>query len=162
MDVYLLWKTAHIISAAILFGTGLGIAFFAWFGYRRAMRMDSIEALRIVLRLTVMGDSVFTAPAVAFQAASGLVLLHLDGWSLFSPWSLAVFVLFVLVGLLWLPVVVIQIVLSREADKALSIVNLSARFHRRFVIWFVLGVPAFIGVIALFFLMVVKSLAVTG
>jgi uncharacterized membrane protein len=44
----------------------------------------------------------------------------------------------------------------------LSVADLSARFQRRFMIWFVLGVPAFIGVIALFFLMVVKSLAVTG
>jgi uncharacterized membrane protein len=161
-DAYSIWKTAHIISAAILFGTGLGIAFFAWFGYRRAMRINSIEALRTVLHLTVVGDSAFTAPAVVFQALSGFVLLHINGWSLFSPWALTVFVLFVLVGLLWLPVVVIQIALSREADKALSVANLSARFQRRFMIWFVLGVPAFIGVIALFFLMVVKSLAVTG
>jgi uncharacterized membrane protein len=35
-EAYLFWKTAHVISAAILFGTGLGIAFFAWSGYRRA------------------------------------------------------------------------------------------------------------------------------
>ena len=32
------WKTAHILSAAVLFGTGLGIAFHCWFGYRGAMR----------------------------------------------------------------------------------------------------------------------------
>lgn len=160
-DAYTLWKTAHIISAAILFGTGIGIAFFAWFGYRRAMRTDSIEALRTVLHLTVVGDSIFTAPAVVFQALSGFVLLHLNGWGLFSPWALTVIGLFVLIGFLWLPVVFIQIKLSREAHAGASIAGLGARFHRRFIIWFVLGVPAFIGVVVLFYLMVVKPLAVT-
>src|SRR4051812_16191267 len=48
-----LLKTAHIISAAIIFGTGLGIAFFTWFGYRAAMRTRSMEALRALLKLTV-------------------------------------------------------------------------------------------------------------
>ena len=37
-DTYLFWKTAHILSATILFGTGIGIAFFCWFGYRAALR----------------------------------------------------------------------------------------------------------------------------
>jgi uncharacterized membrane protein len=162
ISAYAIWKTAHIISAAILFGTGLGIAFFAWFGYRRALRTNSIEGLRTVLHLTVVGDSVFTAPAVVFQALSGLVLLHLNGWSLFSPWALTSIVLFMLVGCLWLPVVYIQIALSREAHIASSIPALTPRFHRRFKTWFVLGLPAFIGVLVLFFLMVAKPLAFTG
>ncbi|HUF82377.1 MAG TPA: DUF2269 family protein, partial [Burkholderiales bacterium] len=75
------WKTAHVLSAAILFGTGLGIAFFCWFGFRRALRTRDIAGLRLVLRLTVLADAWFTAPAVLFQAASGLVLMHLLGWS---------------------------------------------------------------------------------
>ena len=160
-DAYLFWKTAHIISAAILFGTGLGIAFFAWFGYERALRTASIDGLRIVLYLTVIGDAVFTAPAVVFQALSGFVLLRLDAWPLTSTWSLTVLGLFIFVGLLWLPVVAIQIVLSREARRAASIGNLSVRFHRQFVLWFVLGIPAFIAVVFIFYLMVAKPLSVT-
>jgi hypothetical protein len=39
-------KTAHILSAAILFGTGLGTAFFCWFGYRNALRANEIAAYR--------------------------------------------------------------------------------------------------------------------
>ena len=31
MNAYLTLKTLHIISAALLFGTGLGTAFFMWF-----------------------------------------------------------------------------------------------------------------------------------
>ena len=162
ISAYTLWKTAHILSAAILFGTGLGIAFFAWFGYRRALASGEIAGLRSLLRLTVIADAWFTAPAVVFQAVSGLVLMDLNSWSLLSPWSIVVFSLFLLIGALWLPVVVIQILLSREADRVASIADLTTRFHRRFGWWFALGIPAFTAVIVLFFLMVVKVLSVTG
>ena len=159
---YLFWKTAHIISAAILFGTGLGIAFFAWFGYRRAMRVGAIDGLRAVLRLTVIADACFTAPAVVFQAVSGLMLMHMNGWPLTSPWAATVLGSFILVGALWLPVVMIQIMQSREAEAAASLEDLSPGFHRRFRLWFVLGVPAFLLVVGLFYLMVVKPLALDG
>lgn len=158
MDAYFFWKTVHVVSAAVLFGTGLGIAFFAWFGYRRALQIGEIDGLRTVLRLTVIADSCFTAPAVVLQLASGLVLMRLNSWPLSSPWSITVLALFGLVGALWLPVVAIQIAMSREAHRAASLTDLSARFHRRFALWFVLGVPAFLIVIAIFYLMVAKPL----
>lgn len=155
-DAYLIWKTAHIVSAAVLFGTGIGIAFFAWFGYRLAMKTEAIEGLRVVLRLTVVGDLCFTAPAVVFQAVSGLVLMHLNGMPLFTHWSETVFALYVAVGCFWLPVVWIQVALSRETERVGSIRDLSAAFHRRFRVWFVLGIPAFLAVVSLFYLMVSK------
>lgn len=159
IDIYTVWKTLHVISAAILFGTGLGIAFFAWFGYRRSLKIGEIDGLRAVLRLTVIADAAFTAPAAAFQLGSGLVLMRLDSWPFATPWLITVLVLFALVGLCWLPVVVIQIVQSREAAQVSSINELSQGFHRRFIIWFVLGIPAFLLVAALFFLMIAKPLA---
>ena len=159
MEAYALWKTAHIISAAVLFGTGMGIAFFAWFGYRRAVRVGEIDGLRAVLRLTVIADLYFTTPAVAFQLLSGVMLMRLDGWSFTSPWALTVGSLFAVVGVCWLPVVAIQILLSREAEQVGSVSVLSEDFHRRFRIWFVLGVPAFLLVIVLFYLMVARPLA---
>ncbi|HEX2666902.1 MAG TPA: DUF2269 domain-containing protein [Gammaproteobacteria bacterium] len=161
MNGYLLWKMAHIVSASVLFGTGLGIAFFAWFGYRRALKAGEIDGLRAVLRLTVVADACFTAPAVVFQAVSGFMLMSLDAWSWSSPWTLTVIGLFVLVGLLWLPVVAIQVRMSREAERAPSIASLSPGFHRSFVLWFVLGVPAFLLVLVIFFLMVGRPLPVT-
>lgn len=160
MDAYTLWKTAHVISAAVLFGTGLGIAFFAWFGYRRTLKVGEIDGLRSVLRLTVIADACFTAPAVVLQFVSGLALMHLNSWPLTSTWSITVLVLFALVGALWLPVVAIQISMSREAHRATSVSDLSARFHRRFIVWFLLGVPAFVTVIVIFYLMVAKPLSV--
>jgi uncharacterized membrane protein len=152
------WKTAHILSAAVLFGTGIGIAFFCWFGYRNAMRSRDIGALRGTMRLTVGADAWLTAPAVVFQAVSGVVLMTLLGWPLTSPWAIAVWALFIFTGACWLPVVWIQILQSREAQSAASVDALSETFHRRFRIWFALGVAAFAAVIAIYWLMVTKPL----
>jgi uncharacterized membrane protein len=156
------WKTAHILSAAIIFGTGLGIAFFTWFGYRGAVRSRDIGALRSVLRLTVVADAWLTAPAVAFQAASGVVLMNRLGWPLVSAWSIAVWALFLFAGACWIPVLLIQVRLNRESQQAASVDALSAGFHLRFRAWFALGVPAFAAVIAIYWLMVVKPLATAG
>jgi uncharacterized membrane protein len=156
------WKTAHILSAAVLFGTGLGIAFFCWLGYRHALRTGDIGALRGTLRITVVADAWLTAPAVVFQAASGIVLMRALGWPLLSSWSVAVWCLFAFAGACWLPVVWIQIRQRREADVAASVAALGAGFHLRFRIWFSLGVGAFAAVIAIYFLMVAQPLAVVG
>jgi uncharacterized membrane protein len=158
-DAHLLWRLLHILSATVLFGTGMGIAFFAWFAYKRAVRIAEIDGLRAVLRLTVVADACFTAPAVVLQFVSGVVLMEMNGWPLDSPWALAVIGLFLAVGLLWLPVIVIQVLMSRAANRAPSVAALGPAFHRSFLLWFVLGVPAFLIVLVIFYLMVAKPLA---
>lgn len=160
MEAHTLWKLVHVLSACVIFGTGMGIAFFAWFGYRRALATGEIDGLRTVLRLTVIGDTVFTAPAVVVQLASGVALVHLNQWSLTSPWALTVLGLYGLVGLFWLPVVAIQVLMSREAARVSSVAELGDGFHRRFRVWFVLGVPAFLLVIGIFYLMIALPLPV--
>jgi len=159
-DAFLVWKTAHILSATILFGSGIGIAFFCWFGYRNAMKSGELVSLRAVLRLTVIADAWLTAPAVVLQALSGIVLMKSLGWSMASAWSTAVWGLFILVGLCWLPVVWIQIVLKTEAARVSTVEALLPQFHRRFKWWFALGVPAFMAMVLLFYLMVAKPLPV--
>jgi len=161
MDFWL-WKTAHVISAAILFGTGIGIAFFCWLGYRLAMQRNDIGALRAVLRLTVRADACFTAPAAAFQLISGLIMMHLLGWSYSGPWFMASLLLYLFVGACWLPVVWMQWWLARTAGEVADIAALPARFHRIFRYWFALGVPAFCAMLLLFYLMVTKPLAVAA
>lgn len=157
---FALLKTAHILGAAVLFGTGIGIAFFSWFGYRSALRNGETAALRAVLRLTVIADAVLTAPAVLFQALSGVALMQSLGWPYSSTWSLATWALFLFVGACWLPVVAIQIRLAREARAAASVAALPESFHRLFRVWFALGVPAFASVVAIIYLMVAKPLPV--
>lgn len=124
------------------------------------MRSGEMAALRATLRLTVVADAWLTAPAVVFQAISGVVLTKLLGWSFTSPWSLAAWGLFVFVGACWLPVVALQLRLDREARHAASVQALSAAFHRRFRLWFGLGVPAFTAMVIILYFMVAKPLPV--
>ncbi|GAB6196221.1 DUF2269 family protein [Lysobacter xanthus] len=150
---YLWIKWIHILSSTLLFGTGLGIAFFTWMAHRSG---DAAHIARTA-RVTVIADSVFTAPAVLVQFATGAWMVQALGapWSTF--WIGAAIVLFFFVGACWLPVVWLQVRardLAREA--AASEAALPARYHRVMRAWFVLGIPAFLGVLAIFALMVIK------
>ena len=160
METVGLWKTLHVLSATVLIGTGIGIAFFCWFGSREAIRNSDIGALRIVLRFTVVADTAFTAPAVVLQFLSGAVLLKLAGWSWLSPWSLTVLGLFIFVGACWLPAVWIQMHLKRLAVAAPSVAELPPAFARMFRVWVLLGIPAFASVVMILFMMVNKPLPV--
>jgi uncharacterized membrane protein len=68
-------------------------------------------------------------------------------------------VLYVMVGLCWLPVVWIQLRLRDLATKAAqSGTALPARYFRLYCIWFALGWPPFAGTIAIFALMTWKPM----
>ena len=157
---FLVLRTAHIVSAALIFGTGLGIAFFTWFGYRAALRSGDIGALRNIMRLTVTADTWITAPAVTFQALSGIGLMLAYGWPMVSAWSVTVWALFVLAGVCWLPILRLQVLLRREAEAAASVAALPERFHAWFRWWFWLALPAFGSVIAIYWMMVAKPLSI--
>ncbi len=151
---YLLLKWLHILGASVLFGTGLGIAFFTWFAYRSAMRTGNLGLLQGVLVLTVLADTVFTAVAAVLQPVTGLALWWLAGGSWHSTWLAWVLGLYAIVGVCWLPVVVLQVRLRDAALAARSVGDLDARFHSRFRLWFALGWPAFLAVLLLFGLMI--------
>ncbi len=73
-DAYLLVKTLHILSATVLFGTGLGTAFFFW-----SSRTADDSAQLFAARVTVRADFLFTLPAVFIQPLTGLWLIALAG-----------------------------------------------------------------------------------
>lgn len=154
---YLVLKWLHLLGASILFGTGLGIAFFAWFGYRRAMREDGIGLLRGVLALTVVADAVFTATAAIAQPVTGFLLWRITGGTWPDAWMIAVLALYVFVGACWLPVVGMQMRLRDRALAVSRVAELGDEFHARFRRWFRLGWPAFIGVLVLFALMLLRG-----
>jgi uncharacterized membrane protein len=60
MKWYLWVKWLHVVSSTVLFGTGLGIAFF----FVRAQRTQNIAVIASVSRDVVFADLVFTAIAV--------------------------------------------------------------------------------------------------
>jgi len=154
---YLVIKWLHLLGAAVLFGTGLGIAFFAWFGSRRALREHDIGLMRGVLSLTVTADAVFTATAAVAQPITGFALWRMTGGAWTGSWLWTVLAVYTFVGCCWLPVVWLQIRLRDAARAAASVRELDASFHRCFAIWFALGWPAFIAVLALFGLMLARG-----
>jgi uncharacterized membrane protein len=151
---YLVLKWLHLVGASVLFGTGLGIAFFAWFGYRRALAKGDLGLLQGVLSLTVTADAVFTAVAALLQPVTGLALFFMTGGSWNSRWLWWVLGSYAFVGACWLPVVRLQVRLRDQALQARTVGGLPAAFRRNFAVWFALGWPAFAGVLALFGLMV--------
>ena len=70
MSTYLILKWLHILSSTILFGTGLGIAFFQWMSWRTG----ELAVIARITRLTVLADFIFTTPAVVIQLLSALGL----------------------------------------------------------------------------------------
>jgi uncharacterized membrane protein len=152
-DPLLVLKLIHVLGAAVLFGTGAGIAFFMWMAHRTGNAAHVAQTARVV----VIADTVFTASAVAVQPVSGALLAWHMGYSLYESWIVTSLLLYVLVGVCWLPVVWIQIQLRDLAAAAAKTgAPLPERYHRMFGLWFTLGWPAFAGVIAIFALMIWK------
>ena len=150
---YFALKFIHVVSSTILFGTGLGIAFFMWMAHRTG----DARAIAQTARTVVVADAVFTASAVVVQFASGLALARLAGISLGEPWLAAALALYVFVGACWLPVVWIQLHLRDLAREAAAAGKpLPPRYDRLFSVWLWLGWPAFVGVLAIFALMIWK------
>lgn len=152
MDEYLLLKTAHILSSTLLFGTGLGTAFHGFM----ANRSGDLAARRIVNRNVVIADWLFTTPAVILQPVTGVWLARIAGYPLTTDWLAAAIVLYLFVGACWLPVVGIQIEMRRIVDRLADGEGLPARYFTLSRTWFLLGWPAFAGVLAIFWLMVAK------
>lgn len=150
---YPLLKTLHILSMVLLFGTGLGSAFYKWM----ADRSGNLAHIAVTNRHVVLADWLFTTPTVIFQPLSGLWLLHLLDIPLHTPWVVASLLLYALAGICWLPVVWLQIRMRDLATRALAdSTPLPATYWRMARAWFWLGVPAFSAMVAVVALMVGK------
>lgn len=153
MDIYVAVKMIHILSGAVLFGTGMGIAFFmVW-----ANRDRDPAAVAHVAGTVVVADALFTAVAVIVQPLSGLALINLQGYALTEPWLLCAYGLYVLTGACWLPVVAIQIRLRDLARAAAATgAPLPEQYDRLYRVWLALGFPAFAAVLGIYWLMIAK------
>ena len=150
---YLTVKYIHILSSTLLFGTGLGSAFYMFF----TNRSGQVAAIAVVARRVVIADWLFTTPTAIVQPLTGFWLLHLADIPWSTGWVLWSLVLYVVAGACWLPVVWIQIRMAAMAeDAAAADTELPPRFWRFHAAWTALGVPAFVAFIAIFYLMVVK------
>ena len=151
--LYLVLKFAHVIGAAVLLGTGAGIAFFMLLAHRSG----DVNVIAGVARIVVIADFLFTATAVVVQPITGVWLAWHVGYSLWDSWIALSIVLYLVTGAFWLPVVWMQM---RMRDLAVAAAATSAAlpyaYHRLFWTWFAFGFPAFGAVVAIFWLMIVK------
>jgi len=150
---YLLVKWLHILSSTLLFGTGLGSAFYMFF----TSRTRDAHAIAVVVRHVVIADWLFTTPTIILQPLTGLYLMHLTGLPLTTPWILWSVVLYLVAGAAWLPVVWMQI---KMRDMAAAAANcrgpLPQKYWQFLRIWVALGVIAFAALVVVFYLMVTK------
>ena len=153
MDTYSLLKTAHVIGASVLLGTGAGIAFFMLMAHRTRKPVLIAHTAGIV----VVADVIFTASAVLLQPVTGVALARLAGIPLLGGWIGLSLVLYFMAGMFWLPVVWIQIRMRNLArDAARTGQSLPPAYFALFRIWFAFGFPAFGAVIAIIWLMTAK------
>lgn len=153
MDAFLIVKTVHILSSTILFGTGIGIAFFMF----RSWFSDNLQDKLYAAQNTVLADYCFTLPAVIIQPLSGFALIYMGGYDWMDLWLSATYVIYIIAGMCWLPVVWIQIQLKNMISQSIETGEpLPTSYDRFFKIWFLLGWPAFFGLVVVFFLMVFK------
>jgi uncharacterized membrane protein len=150
---YLVVKWLHVLSSTLLFGTGIGSAFYLLVA---SLHRD-VRVVAVVARYVVVADWLFTATTVVFQPLSGFWLAHWarvpwrSGW---VGWSV---LLYALAVACWLPVVALQLRMRDLAIQAAAADRpLPPGYWRAFRAWVALGVPAFFAFVAVFYLMVVK------
>ena len=105
----------------------------------------------------MIADAIFTATAVIGCTITGVLLAWAVGWPLTEGWIVLSVALYVLIGAFWLPVVWIQVRLrdlarAAEADGG----ELADAYHRLFRIWFACGVPAFLSILVIVWLMLAR------
>ncbi len=102
--LYLSLKYIHIIAAIFLFGFGMG----SYLYLIAASRTGNPQVIAHVARTVVQFDTWITTPAGFIQIISGYWLMKLAGLSLTMAWVATSLIIFLCVGALWLPVLVLQ------------------------------------------------------
>jgi uncharacterized membrane protein len=151
--MYAVVKTLHIISSTLLFGTGIGSAFYMLFA---SLQRDA-RVIAFVSRYVVIADWIFTTTSIIVQPITGWYLARLMGFPLTQGWIAWSIVLYFVAGACWLPVVWLQLRMRDMAKvAAANETPLPDTYWRYFRIWWLLGIPAFIVLIVVFYLMVAK------
>ena len=153
---YLLLKYLHIMGACVLFGTGLGIAFFMF----SAVRTKDVQAIAATSQIVVKADYLFTLTAALIQPLTGALLVWQAGYEFLDLWIAVSLALYIIIGLCWIPVVFMQLEMAKLAQSSANNEStLPTRFFQLYRRWFILGWPAFISMLTIFALMIFKPVS---
>jgi len=152
MEPQMFVKWIHVLSSTILFGTGIGIAFFMLMAHRTR----DPKIVGAVAGIVLAADFIFTLTAGIVQPATGFTLMAMQELD-FAPWIITALGLFVFVGCCWAPVVFIHFQMKKLAQQAVATgASLPPQYDRLYRIWVTLGVPAFLAMVAIFYLMLAQ------
>lgn len=153
IDLYSLVKVVHILSSTILFGFGAGTAWYFW----SAHLTGDAATISSVGRMVVRADWIFTGSSGLLQPISGVTLARLAGWSPSEPWLIVTYLLYAVALGCWAPVVWLQMRAQRLAQHAADTeAPLGEDYRSTMCWWFALGWPAFLALVAVYWLMVAK------
>jgi len=152
IDLIFAIKFVHVIAAAAMFGTWLGIA--AFMHLARQSRNTSVVALTAAFAVSV--EKIVMIAAVALQPLSGFALAWAIGVSpLDEFWIVLSLVLYAIVAAAWLAVLRIEMrIRDVTRQAALDAVPLPPDYYRLFRYYTFLVWPALAGMVGLFLLMV--------
>ena len=143
-------KIIHVISAAVLFGTGMGTAFYMFY----VNRQTDIRLIAMATKQVVFVDWVFTGSSAVVQFVTGFILIYLKGYSPLSLWIVGGVLGYLIAGACWIPVVYLQIRCRDLAFEALrNNAALNKKYHQYYKAWWTLGIPAFFALMVVFYLM---------
>jgi len=152
---YLLVKYIHIVSATILFGTGIGSAFYMFV----ANNSKNQQWIYFATKHVVLADWLFTTPAAIIQLVTGLWLMKIMQYRFSDLWLMWALVLFIMSMSAWVVVVFLQLKMLELAKKSYEE---GSELPRIFWVmnysWISLGAVAFPMMLIIFFLMVFKPL----
>lgn len=151
--LYLWLKFIHVISSTILFGTGIGTACTMLYAHYT----KNVQVIASTARYVVLADWMFTGTSGFIQPLTGLWMVYLVGYPWTSLWIMGSIIGYLIAAFCWFPVVYLQIkmrdfAVAAEKDNT----ALPPIYYRYFKYWFCLGWPAFISLIAVFYLMTNK------
>lgn len=150
---YVTVKWLHILSSTILFGTGIGSAFYLLVS---SLGNDA-RTVAAVAKYVVIADWLFTATTAIIQPLTGFYMVFMVGMPVDSNWIMWSTGLYAVALCCWLPVVWLQMKLRDLARQAADDhTGLPLQYWRYFKIWAALGIPAFFSFVAIFYLMVAK------
>ena len=151
--LYLCLKYVHIIAAIFLFGFGMG----SYLYLIAASRTANPQVIAHVARMVVRFDTWITTPAGFVQIITGYLLMRLSGLPMSTEWLLTSLVIFLCVGSLWLPVLVLQKRLFAMASSAGEAgTALDEQYQTVYRKWFWMGVAGFAGMFVIVLMMVTK------
>lgn len=150
---YIVIKWLHVMFSTILFGTGIGSAFYLLC----ACLSRDARLVGRVAAWVVRADWLFTATTIVLQPLTGWILIRMANLPLDAYWIKWSIVLYAVAVACWIPVVWLQIRMRDSALRAAAEgTALPVSFQRLFRAWFLLGIPALFAFLLIFYLMVAK------